>query len=340
MPKQGRDTDTIRFIRTATVASGNDLRIPVSELLEEIGVTEATYQAMSMGTAGTQATRKYRRAMILIYCALYDMPGAQARLLVSRHLDASLPTALGNMLNDIQRVVAPRRLNLRLAQLQTAPATFLAANRIKTGRSNVTTSTATPYSFSWDSRQRFYLMEPPNVLHHNLHITFQGFNIAVTNYTAIAGNPGNIAGAVVLGTIGLTTQLSGCSILYSVNGANLSVAHIMPDAAVRLNVPPALTADAARPLGVLLALRMAHEGDLANPVAGGTLGVFGMVADRAHTALRMVGPRNVRMHGYLDTLGNAYFIALQVGGTWQLFGQQNNPGRPAEGVSNYQPLFP
>lgn len=39
-------------------------------------------------------------------------------------------------------------------------------------------------------------------------------------------------------------------------------------------------------------------------------------------------------------LGNAYFLAVKLGGNWNLYGQQNNPGKPLEGVSNFQQLYP
>jgi hypothetical protein len=94
-------------------------------------------------------------------------------------------------------------------------------------------------------------MEPPNAVHHYLHVNFPGFNIAVTSYTTVQGNLGHLAGAVVQGNIGLTTQLSGCSIFYSVQGGNLVVAHLWPDAvaAVKTNLPPALAGQAALPAG-------------------------------------------------------------------------------------------
>ena len=343
MPKQGRVNDTIQFLRTAVVQpnAADPLRQPISEWLEEIPISPAIDQGMSQGTAGTELTRKYRRAMILILCALNNVPVTRAQQVVAQYRDPNLQSALGTMLLDVARICVPRRLDPPKQQLLAAPAAFLAANRIKTGNGGLNISTASQYEFSWDARGQFYLMEPPVVFHQNLHVQFPGFNIAVTKFTDIA-NLGQITGAVVTGNIGITTQLSGCSILYSVNGGNLVAAHVWPNQAapVRSNLPGALVGQAGLPAGVILALRLAHQGALGNALVGGTFGIFGMVNDLGDTGLRAVGPNNVRMHGYVATEGNAYFIAVKVGGNWHLFGQQNNPGRPGDGVSTFQQIYP
>jgi hypothetical protein len=343
MAKQGRMAEVLVFLRTAPVTptSAEHFRLPVSEWLDEVPISAAVEQGMSQGKAGTETTRKYREAMILILCGLNQIPIARARQAVAQYQDTALPAALGTMLADVNKICIPKLLNPPLQQLSTGPAAFLANNRIKTGNGVMTTSDNSQYEFSWDWSYRYYLMEPPVAFHHNMHIKFPGYNIAVTKFSGIA-NPAHIDGALVQGNMGLTTQLSGCSILYSVNGAHLVVAHVWPNEAgpVRANLPPALATQAGLPPGVVLALRLAHQGDLSNPVAGGTFGIYGQVEDAAHTGQRLVGPRNIRTHGYVDTAGNAYFIAVQVAGSWQLFGQQNHPGKPAEGVSALQQIYP
>jgi hypothetical protein len=343
MAKTGRIAEILVFIRTAPVtpASSENFRQPVSEWLDDVPISAAVEQGMSQGKAGTETTRKYREAMILILCGLNQVPIARAQQAVAQYKDPALPGALGTMLADVNKISIPRLLNPALQQLMTAPATFLANHRIKTGNGAMTTSDKSQYEFSWDWRSQYYLMEPPVAFHHNMHIQFPGYNIAVTKFSGIA-NPAHVDGAAIQGNIGVTTQLSGCSILYSVNGANLVVAHVWPNEAgpVKANLPPALAGQAGLPAGVVLALRLAHQTDLRNAVAGGTFGIFGMVNDATHTGLRTVGPRNIRMHGYVATAGNAYFIAVQVAGSWQLFGQQNNPNKPAEGVTAFQQIYP
>lgn len=344
MPKQGRVADTIQFLRGAQVIppTAQNLCMPVADWLEEINISAQIDQGMSQGTKGSESTRKYRRAMILILCALNRVPVAVAKQAVARYTDQQLQAALGTMLNDVKRLCAPQRLNPRLQELLANPTQFLTNNRIKTGRGAMRNSGPGQYKFLWDFNGKFYSMEPVGGFQDDLHITFPGYNIAVTKFTDVKNNLGQIAGAAVTGNIGLTTQLSGCSIFYSVNAGNLVVAHVWPDSAaeVKAKLPTPLTGQAGLPAGAVLALRLAHEGGLSNAITGGTLGIYGMVADQAHTGLRTIGPSNMRMHGYVDTAGNAYFIAVRVGPTWQLFGQQNNPGRPDSGVSAIQRIYP
>lgn len=226
-------------------------------------------------------------------------------------------------------------------ELRTSPTAFLTNNRIKIGRAAMTTSGATPYEVTWSAREKFYYLQPtggPTPFH--LSGRFSGFNIHVQSYSSIANTIGAINGAVVTGDLALTTQLSGCTVLYSVNGGSLVVAHVQPDASVRTGLPHDLAGNAGDPLGVILALRIARDGGLGNALGGGTFGIFGMVNDPGEVGLRLVGARNVRMHGYCGALGNGYFIGVKKNGNWKLYSQQNNPGRPADGVSKLQRLNP
>jgi hypothetical protein len=67
-----------------------------------------------------------------------------------------------------------------------------------------------------------------------------------------------------------------------------------------------------------------------------------MAENRAQTNLQYLTSlqyhSGVRTHGYSDDLGHAYFIGVQVGDNWQLFGQQYNPLTP--GVSHILQLWP
>jgi len=343
MPKHGRIADTLMFIRgVVNPALPTRLLEEVAMWIEAANVSPAVDQAMSQGTSGTETTRRYRRAMILILCVIGNVRTASAQQLVAQYKDQELPAKFVTMVNDVKAGPARARLNPKLQLLMAAPANFLAHNRIKTGRGRMTVSGNATYEFSWDDRNNFYLMQPPGTGSTILHITFPGYNIAVTKFTDVENNPGQIPGSDVAGSAGLTTQLSGCTILYSVNAGNLVVAHVWPDKAARVrnNVPNALNGRLNIPAGALLAERIAHQGALSNPVGGGTTGIFGMVENVNDTGLRNFGPHAIRMHGYHDTLGNAYFIAIKVGGNWQLFGQQNNPGLPNGGVTNFQQLYP
>ena len=91
-------------------------------------------------------------------------------------------------------------------------------------------------------------------------------------------------------------------------------------------------------MAVIQTMRIVRDGSLSGRT--GTRGIYGMVSGPHETALRFMGTRRVRTHGYTDQLGNAYFIGVKRAGTWELFGQQNNPGQPNAGVSNIIQLYP
>jgi hypothetical protein len=330
----------VTFIRTANVPANAFMRVPVANTLDEFPGDLAVEHALEAVTGGTPQTRQYRHAMIVILCSFRPIRPPQALHAVSQYSDLDLSSALGKMLGEVQKTLATERLDPALLLLQTSPGVLLATKRIWTG--GKTPVGATTYELSWKFTQQRFLMQPVGGFADTLNVTFQGFNIAVTKFSTVQATVGQITGDVVLGSIGLTTQLSGCSIFYSVNAGNLVVAHVWPDdtATVKANLPAALAAQNALPVGVILGLRLAHQGGLSNALAGGTLGLLSMVNNPAHTGLRQVGPHNVRMHGYLDTLGHAYFVAVKIGASWELYSQQNDANTPSTGVGSHQRIYP
>jgi hypothetical protein len=341
----GLIAETINFLGGVPLAGrAQSLAYPIAQWLDEISISPAVETALSKLTTGTDAVRKTRRAMLLILAALRKVNVRQAREAADVPRDAEVDTALARMLLEVERVCLPGRLGPVALDLLGTPATFLATTRIKTGSGSLNASGTTPFELSWNPVSQIYSFDAPNNAVDRFHVTVPGcYNIAATRFSTI-GNLAQINGAVVQGNLGLTTQLSGCSILYSVNGGNLVVAHVWPDdgALVKTGLPPAvaLAVNAADPAGVVLTLRMAHEGDLANRLAGGTFGIFGMVNSVADIGPRSLGPNNVRTHGYADTLGNAYFVAVLIAGNWQLFGQQSIVLQPNLGVRACQRLYP
>lgn len=336
--------DAINYIRGATIipATANYLLFPVGDWLDEIPRSHTIEQALGQIPVGPGDAYKSRRAMILILCALNQVSVVQAKQVVGIYKDNELPAKLGTMVQDVARVALPRRLLPALHSLLNGPATFLANNRIRTGSGIMAGSGPTAFNMSWDFNSKLYMFEPPGAI-PAMHIaTPGGYNVGTTKFSTI-GNLAQITGAVAQGAFAMTTQLSGCSILYSVNAGDLVVAHVWPDDgnAVKTNMPlPVSQAVGGSAVGVILAMRMVHEGGLSNPVNGGAFGIYGMVDSVNDVGLRSVGPGNVRMHGYAGANGNAYFLAVLVGGNWHLFGQQNNPGLPNAGVSISQQLYP
>lgn len=338
MPKNNRFGDTVDFIRQQG-GSGVRYANAVADLLDSFrgAIPPSVDEAMHMGSSGTDTTRKYRRGMVLMLTVLNNTPAARAREAQRLVPDAGLPAAFAQMLQDAASIYGGRTLTPIAQQLMNQPTAFLTNNRVKLGRGSMTTSGATSYDLSFDPLANVYFFEPPNPVHSYVHASVPGFNIHVQKYKDVKDSLHSLAALPVTGDLALTTQLSGCTIVYKVAGAQLSVAHINPDADVRLHLPADLTTIAGQPVGVMQTHRLARD---ANITGAGTLGLFGMVASAAETGLRLLGPRRVRTHGYSDTLGNAYFLGIRSGGNWTLFAQQNNPNAPGAGVSNFMQLYP
>lgn len=340
-------TDTIGFLNGGGGLGLTDqlLSASVGAWLEEKHaarpISAQVETALSQVTKGSDTARKQRRAIILILCAFNRTPSKDALASVGMIKDGNLANALLTALRDVARIMAPKRFDPVINELRGSPTHFLGLNRIKIGRGAMLTSGASPYEMTWDPHTKIYNLQPVGVNPAPLSAQFNGFNIHVQSYTSVMNNLGAINGAVVTGDVVLTTQLSGCTVIYSVNGGNLCVAHIMPDAAVKQGVlPNNPAANAAQPLGTVLGLRMAQDGDLNNAVHGGTLGLYGMVDAVGDVTQRNLGARNVRMHGYCGALGNGYFIGVKKNGNWKLYGHQNNQGQPAQGVGRLLKLYP
>lgn len=340
MPKHNRFADTVQFVRQLRAGGlpirGADI---VADLLDGYAgsIPPAVDQAMSQGTVGTSQTRKHRRAMVLILCILNNTAVRDAKAAVALIHDANLPAALAQAIEDVCTVYGGRVFRPIGQHLMANPAAFLASNRVKLGRARMTTSGPATYALSYDAHRRFYKLEPWDAMSVYVHGKIAGYNVHVQGYASVKDSLHDIAGSAVQGDLAVTTQLSGCTIVYRVNGPNLTVAHVMPDASVKRFVPQDLARYAGSPLGVVQTMRIVRDGNLAG---GGQLGVYGMVDGPADTGLRSLGARRVRTHGYTDQLGNAYFIGVKVGGNWELFGQQNNPNDPNGGVSNLIRLYP
>lgn len=348
MPKVGRVVDTIEFLRHAQVAPNNaahlcaDIADWLDELADENRITPLIDQGMSQGMSSTEEKRKYRRALILILCALNHIPVASARQAAAQYTTLEqLRAALGATLLDVERIAVPRLLRDKLRDLQTSPRNFLRHNRIQEGRGAAANSGRYECEMirQWNTRR--YFMKPAGGYQTPYSIRFDAYSIAPIPFENI-NHLDQIEGAQVTGNIALTTELTGCTILYSVNGPNLVAAHVWPhdQGAVRANLPNALAGQAGLSPGALQALRLAHQGGLSNPVVGGTYGLFGMVTNQGEMGLRNVGPNNVRMHGYITELGSAFFIAVRLQGNWRLYTQQNNRDLPRTGVSAFRRIYP
>src|SRR5262249_12474293 len=149
--------------------------------------------------------------MVLILCVLNNTSTGDARQAVEMISSGALHAALVTMLKDVAVIYGRRVYTPLINQLLANPLLFLTNNRIKLGRGGMTTSGLTNYTFSWNVRGRFYLLEPPNQAGEYVHATVPGYNIAVSQYRDVKDDLHDLPGSVVQGNLAVTTQLSSCT---------------------------------------------------------------------------------------------------------------------------------
>lgn len=107
----------------------------------------------------------------------------------------------------------------------------------------------------------------------------------------------NVLGSIAHGAdLMVTTQLTGCAIVYYLNGANLVVAHVQPTGGIGAEAMcTSLRADAT----------------LSNAPGQAVTGVFGA------QAVKGGDPNNYQKAGHYN-----YCIGVRIGGSWDLYAQQ------------------
>ena len=312
-----RIADTIAFIRTAAVPVGNmGMRATVADILRDrdqdglIGSTVAP--AMSQGSNYTvfgreaaQELRHYRRAIILIRMVLQNSDRSVAPHYASNIADANLPQELGNELAQVHATQAD--LQAKLTLLKDHPLQFLQQNTFTmVGES---TSGVMSYAFSYDPMQSVYQLaldsRPCNFVSEPVDV----FHLHVQSYASLAktarpmppgGQSLNVVGALVHGAdLMVTTQLTGCSVVYHLNGALLVAAHVQP---VGINAEIAC-AD------------LRANATLTQAPGNAITGIFGPTDPKG------VDPNNYQKAGAYN-----YCIGVRSGGTWALYAQQRTPG--------------
>lgn len=121
--------------------------------------------------------------------------------------------------------MSPIQLKAELTTFQANPLQF--ANEKKLTLQGKSTSGIVPFKFyqkdgGYYFNPNFYQGEYTSILAYNVHV--QDYDAVKTSLGAI--NASLVNGAAT--TLMLTTQLTGCSVCFSINGASLAVAHINP----------------------------------------------------------------------------------------------------------------
>jgi hypothetical protein len=318
-----RLTDTIAFIRGATVPPAHaNKRAAVADLLAD---REATHRipdtispAMSQGSNYTivgrdqvKEQRHYRRAIILVRAALLGTDRNFAAGEVNQIADASLPAALGTVLDEVTTQLAD--LNLKLNQLRNDPLAFLTNNSFN--MVGEATSGPMDYDFYYDKLGQLYVLTLKEKNQIWVSVPVNVFHLHVQKYAGL-GKPAkagghwlDVDGTVVVGAPDLmvTTQLTGCAIVYHLNGANLVAAHVQPSADVNAEA---------------ICTNLRADGRLSKAPGKTVTGVFGAQLAKGGD------PKN-----YLKVGNRNYCVGVKSGGNWDLYAQQR-PGGLAVGGLN------
>lgn len=312
-----RITDTIAFIRTAAVPPmHNAKRAIVADILRDrnaAGSLPSTASgAMSQGSNNVllgrdavQETRHYRRAIILIRMAFENCDRSVASPETANIPDANLPAALGLRLDAYVTTMADLALNL--AQLRANPLAFLAANSFNMVGASI--SGVMPYGFIFDPMMNMYCLAPIASVGNLPASPIDVFQLHVQPYASLAtvnrpnppgGQSLTVAGSVVHGAdLMVTTQLTGCAIVYYHNVGNLIAAHVQPTGIVAETACTNLRADATLTLAP----------------GNAFTAVFGPQ-----------NPKGVNVNNYQKQGAYNYCIGVRTGGTWGLYAQQRAPG--------------
>lgn len=244
-----------------------------------------------------QVDRTYRRATILVKCALVE-PETQwaataAQVNNSTHTFANPYTwALEASRDKLFSSPAAARENLNL--LKTHPKSFLNQHKlIVNGRPQ-----GQRFSYGFYMENGIYNLDC-NMPFKGL-ITEDAINVPATPYGNVQNNLGNIQ--ATLSSVDtncdlmLTTQFTGCCYCFMVNGANLAAAHIDPQ---------------GRTTGITgqhISQQIRANGDFSNG-NGGTFEAYGRIA---------VGSG---LFGYPQTAQQMIIVAVKKAGTWRVYAQ-------------------
>ncbi len=316
---EDRRNETIAFIRTAPVETNADKRNIVADLLLwKYGMNQAFSDSLSQGknwdrlnVTGAKRKRKYRRAIIAINVGILgEIPGVAQGAVAGLGGDA-LRIALGRSLG---RAYSNEKAILQLAMLtlKVTPGIFMAHYPMRIVASHVGSQSMNSL-FYYDIVTREYRFAPRAKLNANgkliihaseevVYIEVPVYNLDWQAYTAIDGNIGNIIGGVIQNdNIMITDQLTGCSFMYQLNGANMTAIHVQP----------AGDDQHARSYDLVITLR--GRGGFANgPLGGGAVRVLG------------TRPLETRPYNYNHDRHITQVLGVLVNGTWQLWVQSRN----------------
>jgi hypothetical protein len=313
-----RISDTITFLRTATVPLAHDAkRGIVADLLRDLDlqgrISDTVSPAMSQGhnlaISGrdeAKANRHYRRAIILIRMALQNSDRSIAPREVNQIADANLPQELGIRLDQICTTLDD--LTTKLALLKSEPVKFLknnAFNMVSASGKNAP-SGVTDYVFYDDAINGQYTLAAEKDVNNIVTKKIKVFHLHVQPYAGLArthssnGESLDVVGNVAQMDLMVTTQLTGCAIVYYLNGATLVAAHVQPTGGIGAEA---------------MCTNLRADATLSNAPGMAKTGVFGAQVAKGGD------PNN-----YLKAGNYNFCVGVRIGGTWGLYAQERVRG--------------
>jgi hypothetical protein len=221
---------------------------------------------------------------------------------VGQITDANLSTTLGSDLDQVTTRL--QDLNAKLVQLKTNPVTFLTGNSIQV--TGVNTSGGMNYGFYFDTLSNVYNLMPDANIATWVSVVEPVYHVHVQQYTSLAKTnkptpPGgewlNVVGNTVAGAdLMVTTQLTGCSVVYYLNGGTLVAAHVQPSGATNAET---------------MCTNLRAHAKLSSSPGQAVTGVFGA------QAVKGLDTNNYVKAGFYN-----YCVGVKAGGVWNLYAQQ------------------
>lgn len=347
MPRGERFEDTMDFIGRAADYRINPFGREIVRLLENYrgAIPPAVDEAMSFGRSGTSEERKIRRAIVLLRCLFFNTRASAAQRQAQLIAEPQLIPTLADVMRMTLRAVGRQRVVPLIDRMMADPETFLSENRMQTGYV-YGRSTEADFDFYFDPDRHIYKIDPPAPNRELCFAPIRAYSFHVLQFADVVGDAANVPGVVSTEDLCITTQLSGCSVLYRVNGPQLTVAHVQPSGGFDWNgLGEDIRPFAGIGSGPAMGKYLEYYGGLSG--VGGTLGLYRNAPSDEQTGFREGerkgnGAERMNTHGYFRNgpYIYAYFIAIRRAGSWQIFGQENDRDNPDAGIKRFQRLYP
>lgn len=306
---QTRLTQTVTFIRTQRSDFEFDQGV-IADALDQWkssnGAAALTLSGkMSQNGATNRPKRKtlraYKRAMIMLKCAIglpttqgqWDGAVTEVNNMLDRNLAAMYAAELRTA-NDLLGSSAGR-VNPLIDELRANPLRFLSNNKITISGK----PTSNVFSYGFYMRDGKYKIDPWDWV--DSHQKIRAINVPATLYATVKDSLGAIPGTSSRdmddAALMFTTQFTGCTFCFSVNGASLVAAHIDPGGGIGRE---------SEFDGVTISKALREGGGFSNG-NGGDFKAYGRIKDGDY--------------GYPETADQMTIVGVRSVNEWEVFSQ-------------------